>query len=241
MTPTPSIIDLSHHNSVYSFESVKASGIIGVFHKATEGTTFTDEDYWARKGVAQAAGLEWASYHYLKHGSISTQMKSYLDFIKPVEGERVCIDFEDEKTTLTDLTSAVTYIMKHWPSLQITVYSGHWIKEWIDNSDEPDYKILSLTSLWIAQYGSSVSWPKDVWPYYSLWQYTDSGEVDGIDGDVDLNHFNGSASNAVKWMHPAQTEESPLVAEDKTVVVIVPKGVNVTIRAEDDADDNTAA
>ena len=36
------VIDLSHHNTVTSFQDAKAAGILGVIHKATEGTIFVD-------------------------------------------------------------------------------------------------------------------------------------------------------------------------------------------------------
>ncbi len=32
------VIDLSHYNTVTNFSDVKAGGIVGVIHKATEGT-----------------------------------------------------------------------------------------------------------------------------------------------------------------------------------------------------------
>lgn len=49
------VIDLSHHNEVADFGKVYASGVRGVIHKATQGSTFIDADYASRRATAQAA------------------------------------------------------------------------------------------------------------------------------------------------------------------------------------------
>ncbi|MDQ3746468.1 MAG: glycoside hydrolase family 25 protein, partial [Acidobacteriota bacterium] len=50
------VIDLSHHNTVTSFQQVKDAGILGVIHKATEGTSFVDPRYTERRTAALAVG-----------------------------------------------------------------------------------------------------------------------------------------------------------------------------------------
>ena len=42
-------IDISHWQTVKNYDQVKKDGIELVFHKATEGTTFTDQKYAKRK------------------------------------------------------------------------------------------------------------------------------------------------------------------------------------------------
>src|SRR5262249_45667194 len=41
----PLVVDLSHHNDVADFGKVKAAGIAGIIHKATEATGFVDNRY----------------------------------------------------------------------------------------------------------------------------------------------------------------------------------------------------
>jgi len=50
--------------------------------------------------------------------------------------------------------------------------------------------------LWIAQYTTAAQ-PviPPVWNAWTFWQYTDKGGVDGINGDVDHNRFNGTLDN----------------------------------------------
>ena len=45
MAETDAVIDLSHFNHNPDFKLAKADGILGVIHKATQGTSFLDPTY----------------------------------------------------------------------------------------------------------------------------------------------------------------------------------------------------
>lgn len=53
------VVDISHHNTVTSFQEAKNSGILGVIHKATEGLQFVDANYDGRRVLATSVGLFW--------------------------------------------------------------------------------------------------------------------------------------------------------------------------------------
>ena len=46
--------------------------------------------------------------------------------------------------------------------------------------------------LWVAAYGPSSPPMPPGWQDWTFWQYTSSGRVPGIVGNVDLDYFNGS-------------------------------------------------
>lgn len=53
-------------------------------------------------------------------------------------------------------------------------------------------KLPSDYAIWVANYGKNNdgSLPSDIYKYSSkhdLWQYTSSGKIDGIKGNVDMN------------------------------------------------------
>jgi hypothetical protein len=164
---------------------------------------------------------------------MEAQMNHYLGTIKPVQGERICLDHEDDGVSLEDLKVCVSYVLQLRPDLQITIYSGHLIKEQL-GSEHDDY-LAKNTSLWIAQYTSgSPTWPKGTWPSYTLWQYTDKGRVPGIEGNCDCNQFNGSRDNCIKWFGPVGSEVAPgpdVRPEDKKVSITIntDEGVAVSI------------
>jgi lysozyme len=199
MTSGVDVIDVSHHQATVDFDKVARAGVVGVILKCTEGQSVKDKTHQTRRAQAMAAGLEVASYHFLRPGDMAKQMKFYLDTLSPRDGERVVIDHEDEKVPLSDLVDATNVLLNDDRGLQVTIYSGHLIKEQLGNA----YNFtLAKTSLWIAQYGPAVSWPKGTWPTWTLWQYSDKGAVPGVSGNCDVNHFNGSAVNCKRWMTP---------------------------------------
>src|SRR3954467_10845108 len=58
------VIDISRFVTVSDFRRGRASGILGVIHKATEGGDYTDATCAARRPQAEAAGLLWGTYHF---------------------------------------------------------------------------------------------------------------------------------------------------------------------------------
>jgi len=77
------VIDLSHYNPVTSFQQVQQSGIVGVIHKATEGTNWNDPTYAGRQPQALAAGLWWGAYHFGVNEDGATQAQYFLSIVKP--------------------------------------------------------------------------------------------------------------------------------------------------------------
>ena len=62
------IVDLSHHNGDVEFPRAKAAGVVGVIHKATQGTKFVDPTYAKNRKAATDIGLLWGAYHFSTGG-----------------------------------------------------------------------------------------------------------------------------------------------------------------------------
>jgi len=221
MAEVVKVIDVSHWQGDVDFAKVKGAGTLGVIVKATEGTSYVDSNLGANLANAASAGLVCSTYHYLSAGvDPAKQMDHYVATVTPSVGARMVIDFEDKGATLDELHKAVARLIEiseeRALNLQITVYSGHTIKELLE--DTSDVYLGNYTSLWIAQYtsASSPSWPSGTWPVWSLWQWSDKGTVAGVDGSVDCNRFNGSDENLVAWLGPASVPAPPV--EDFTEV-----------------------
>lgn len=212
MSSMVDVIDISHHQATVDFDKIKADGVVGVILKCTEGKAVVDKTHKVRRQAAMNAGLEVSSYHFLRPGDMGQQMAFYLTTLKPRRGERVIIDHEDDKVPLKDLVNAVEILLADPADLQVTVYSGHLIKQQLGNTKNDT---LAKTSLWIAQYtkAPAPSWPTGTWPTWTLWQYSDVGAVQGVSGNCDVNHFNGSQESCQRWMKPA-TEVPPGTAPE---------------------------
>jgi lysozyme len=206
MSDVPVCIDISHHQGYPDFEEVAASGVLGIIHKATEGSTFVDSARAENCSNARKAGLAIATYFWLKPGDGRSQAEFYLSVIDPVDGERCVIDYEESGCSLTTLKDAVQALLDYGRDLQITVYSGHLLKEVL--GDDHDEFLAEHTDLWLAEYQSEstindISWPEGTYPEWVLHQYSETGSIPGIDDSyVDLDRFNGTEAEFLTWIMP---------------------------------------
>ena len=64
MPETNSVIDLYHHNGTVDLEVAKQNGLMGIFQKATQGTSNVDPSFNANRTAAKQAGLLFGTYHF---------------------------------------------------------------------------------------------------------------------------------------------------------------------------------
>ncbi|MCA1455915.1 glycoside hydrolase family 25 protein [Bradyrhizobium sp. BRP22] len=235
MSDIPVCIDISHHQGYLDFDEAKRAGVLGVIHKATEGTTFIDSARAENCANALAAGLSIATYFWLKPGEGRAQAEFYLSVVDPVPGERVVIDYEEAGCSLDTLRDAVQALLDYDRDLKVTIYSGHLLKEQLGNGCD-DF-LAEYTDLWLAHYTSSeddISWPSGTYEEWALWQYSETGEIPGIaDSYVDLDRFNGSEAEFLAWINPAGQPKPPPRPEpdeaEVNVAITAPENVAVKV------------
>jgi len=238
MSDIPVCIDISHWQNFPDFEEVAASGVKGIIHKATEGSTYIDPNRAQNCANAMNAGLAVATYFWIKPGDGAAQAEFYLSVIDPVPGERVVVDYEESGCSLTTLKDAVQALLDYGRDLKITVYSGHLIKEQLSGRDD---FLAEHTDLWLAQYSSedNISWETATWPEWTLWQYSETGTIPGVDGSyVDLNNFNGNDDEFLKWISPTGApapgpKPKPKPAQTVHVDITAPDDVDVKVTVND--------
>ena len=172
-----SIIDL-HHKSSIKIKSAKEAGVSAIIFKGTEGVSSHDPKYHLAKKEAKELGLLWGSFHFSNNGDVTKQVSNYLSYVKPEGNEVICLDFEHNKGKEMSLKQAEQFVqlvkgeLGRFPML----YGGAWMREQIGKNKN---EILSQCPLWYRRYASSPKeLPTQVWPTYTLWQYTD-GEIGG--------------------------------------------------------------
>ena len=195
------VIDISHHNKVSSFTKVLESGVLAVFQKATQGTSYRDPTFSANRKKIEEAGLLFGAYHFGTAGDADAQAELFLSTIG--KNAVPVLDFEPNPQghdmSLLEAEQFVNHVHAvtgKYPG----IYSGHTIKEALARAgiSKPEQTELSKCWLWIAQYGPTPFIPK-IWSKWELWQYTDGGagqephEVPGI-GRCDRDQFNGTAA-----------------------------------------------
>lgn len=189
-------IDVSYYQGTIDWTRVANDGVRYAFMRVSDGTGFVDpkfSTYWAQ---SRAAGVVRGAYQYFRPNQDPIAQANLLlakigtlaaNDLPPV------IDVEaDGGLTPAQVAAKVKLWVDHVEAaLGVTpiVYTGFYF--WRDQVGSPAFAAAS--PLWHAQY-SSVACPNipAPWSDWAFWQYTDSGSVDGIAGNVDMNRFNGT-------------------------------------------------
>ena len=207
--PAANVIDLYHGDVVSSFAAARASGVLGVIHKATTGGTGRDDLYDDRRRAAEAAGLLWGAYHWGTGADVKKQVENFLDWAKPGEKTLVALDYELTPSNQMSLEQAREFleIIAKKLGRKAVIYSGSTIKDALRSTVDP---FFGSHRLWLAQYGPTPQVQKS-WQNYWLWQFTEGKpgdprrrKVPGIPGnhrgELDCDHYAGSAEDLIdEW------------------------------------------
>lgn len=218
-------IDVSRWQEKIDWAKVKADGVDFAFIKASQGgsissskiSPFTDS-YFKRNIVeASTAGILCGVYHYLTgitHEDVIAEAEYLVSLLAPYKDKityPVALDFEDSryttyhKTYNSILVRLFTDIVKEAGYTPMLYANRSFLKSYIDMSSLTDIDI------WYARYytpRSSTNAPTDM-NKMTVWQWSDSGSVNGIYGNVDMDIGYFEYTNAV--------EEEPKQAEAVTI------------------------
>src|SRR5262245_14028486 len=194
-TPVRRVLDISHHNNVSDFQTVADNGIWGIIHKATEGTSYTDDMYAGRKQKFLDVGLLWGAYHFVHPGSVDAQVDFFLRVVGVDDTTLYALDWETSSSGTMNEDQAEQFLrrLEQKTGRKGVVYSGNTAKEEISGTNS----YIGEHRLWLAQYSSSTS-TQQSWEDWWLWQYSDGQNgpsphgCPGVSGDVETNSYEGS-------------------------------------------------
>lgn len=209
------VIDVSEWQGDIDWAKAKADGVEGVIIRLGYGEG-NNADKKAQRNISECKrlGIPFGIYWY-----------SYADTpsLAKEEGTDVVAKLKQFGVNPSDLAYPVYYDLEKWtweghqPPTDPNVYNNI-VNNWYSALQSAGYKNLGVYSYtsylqgplkhadiyaktaWVAQYGARMGF--DSFPTNSRgWQYTSSGKVDGISGNVDMNAFgnkayvNGGSSN----------------------------------------------
>lgn len=181
-------IDISAHNGDVDFAKVRAHGYSFVIIKATEGGSFKDSKFQMNVVRARRAGLRVGAYHFFRF-DVTPYMQA-LNLMHSLRSVRVdmpvVVDIED--WTNPNDRPAPRVVQKLVNFINELERNGYKVVIYTNKRGYKKYveRRLSLLPLWICSFTDV---PDDI--QWTLWQYTHSGSVDGVKGNVDINIFNG--------------------------------------------------
>lgn len=187
-------IDVASYQGYPNWTSVKNSGRKFAFTKATEGTTYTNPYFATNWSRMKSAGLIRGAYHYGRPGTDPTSQADYFcNKVAPTHGDlQMMLDIEttDGKSSSQVRSWIVTFINRivYRTGRPGIIYTGFYF--WRDSAGNGSNLNCPL---FLAAYVNDPSpYIPAAWSYFTFWQYTSSGSVPGVSGNVDLDCFNGS-------------------------------------------------
>lgn len=209
------VIDVSGWQGDIDWAKAKADGVEGAIIRLGYGWG-NNADKKAQRNISECKklGIPFGIYWY-----------SYADTpsIAKEEGTDVVAKLKQFGVNPSDLAYPVYYDLEKWtweghqPPTDPNVYNNI-VNNWYSALQSAGYKNLGVYSYtsylqgplkhadiyakttWVAQYGARMGF--DSFPTNSRgWQYTSSGKVDGISGNVDMNAFgNKEYVNGGHWV-----------------------------------------
>jgi GH25 family lysozyme M1 (1,4-beta-N-acetylmuramidase) len=215
-TATPALaattpgIDVSSYQGSINWTSVHNAGIQFAYIKATEGTSYKDPSFNTNYPAAYYAGVIRGAYHFAlpdrSSGATQANFLASNGGAWSADGRTLpaAVDLEgnpygsycygltqagmrswiqDFLNTYRSRTTryAVIYTTTSW----WTTCTGNWSGPW------------STSPLWIARWASTPGTLPAGAPTWSFWQYTSTGSVPGISGNVDRDYWNGDRTRLV--------------------------------------------
>lgn len=211
----PNGVDVYHGQGTITWSSVYSDGVVFAFAKATQGTDYKDPDFTTYMANGHAAGLYMGAYDFACPATDSSEdctadnataeANYFLGVAGPYFKSGYLYPALDLEVGCGDISaSAMTA----------------WVEQWMDtvenyaktNDNKTIIPIIYMSqsyastscmtsavtqySLWIADPGAS-SPGTGFWPTWTFWQYSWTGTVPGISGDVDEDYYNGNLSQMV--------------------------------------------
>lgn len=209
------VIDVSGWQGDIDWAKAKADGVEGAIIRLGYGEG-NNADKKAQRNISECKrlGIPFGIYWY-----------SYADTpaLAKEEGADVVAKLKQFGVNPSDLAYPVYYDLEKWtweghqPPTDPNVYNNI-VNNWYSALQSAGYKNLGVYSYtsylqgplkhvdiyakttWVAQYGARMGF--DSFPTNSRgWQYTSTGKVDGISGNVDMNAFgNKEYANGGHWV-----------------------------------------
>lgn len=191
-------IDVSVFQGGIDWEAVKADGvdfaIIRLGYRGSgDGGIYLDEYFKQNIKGAKKAGLDIGVYFFSQAITPEEAIEEARFVVKKIRGKGVnypvAFDMEPMDGTeraanltvkqKTEIADAFCQVIKRNGFTPMVYGNPQWLYGHIDLSYLTEY------DTWLAHYASSTHYEHP----FKMWQYTDSGIVDGIEGPVDMNLY----------------------------------------------------
>ena len=184
-------IDVSEWQGDIDFARVKEAGIEVVYIRAGQGFSYEDAQFERNYEQAKRYGFKIGVYHYMTARSVEDARTQAQFFVSLISGKQIdcklAMDFESfgslNRSQINEIALAYMDEVKRLSGKEVVVYSNTYDATYVFNSE------VAKEPLWVAQYGVSEPQDNRNWENWVGYQYSSTGRVSGISGNVDLDRF----------------------------------------------------
>ncbi|MFF2654163.1 GH25 family lysozyme [Streptomyces sp. NPDC058045] len=198
----PQGIDVSSWQGGINWSSVRAAGIEFAWMKATEGLTYKDPTFNANYVNAYNAKVVRGAYHFARpdvsggaaqadyfasNGGAWSRDNLTLPGVLDIEGSCYGKSAASMQSWILDFYNR--YKARTGRDVVIYTTASWW------NSCTGGWSGMSARSpLWVAHWTTGSPAIPRGFPFYTVWQYSSTGRVNGVAGNVDRDVFGGDRS-----------------------------------------------
>jgi GH25 family lysozyme M1 (1,4-beta-N-acetylmuramidase) len=206
------------------WQAVKNADISFAFVKATEGATWVDDTFAINWQRMKQAGIIRGAYHFFR--PLKTPQEQVDNFLTTVKN----VLEPGDLPPVLDVEPFPDNVRAQWEALNLNQRIDR-VEQWLqlverETGSKPiiytnpsfwhefmdDTQVFTNYPLWIAHYTNA---PQPFVPArnwggngYTIWQYTQTGTVPGVSGNVDRNRFNGSFEKLVALANVTSASDS---------------------------------
>ena len=201
-------VDVSKWQGDIDWNAARAGGTVFAFIKATEGGDHVDERFQANWAGAKAAGVVPGAYHFVYWCRPAREQVAWFRQHIPVDPNALppVLDVEwnafsktcPKRISSEDAREKIAIMLR-----ELEIHTGKRPIIYTDIAFHRDVLegYFDDYAFWLR---STAADPGDKYPNrrWALWQYTTTGRMPGIRGDVDRNTFNGSPKEWQAFLQP---------------------------------------
>ncbi|MCA9517406.1 MAG: hypothetical protein KC635_20840, partial [Myxococcales bacterium] len=190
--PTTYGIDVSKWQGTINWSQVPNSGVKFAIIRVSDGTNTMDAQFAANWAGAKANGILRGAYQFFRPSQDAVaQANVLLNTIASDPGEIppvIDVEVTSDQTPAVVAQKVGQWLQRVEEVLHVKpiIYTGGYF--WDSNVASTAYAAYPL---WTAHWGTSCPNTPNAWTRWAFHQFSATGSIAGISGDVDENRFNG--------------------------------------------------
>jgi lysozyme len=207
-------IDVSRYQGDIDWKAVRAAGVSFAYIKVSEGGDHVDDAFYDNWEAAARAGMPRGAYHFMYWCREAAEQAIWFEHAVPQDGSQLPpvldLEWNNDSRTCPQKISRERALSKI--NIMLAAMERHTGKRPVIYTDITFHKDMlegryTGYEFWLRSVAAE---PKERYEKrgWTFWQYTATGRVPGIKGNVDRNAFGGTPREFEQWLRKHRVDAS---------------------------------